>query len=162
MATIKGKVAKILNARELVLNIGSDVGVVTGMVFSILDQSGEDIRDPESGRVLGSLHRVKVKVKVNAVQKNMSVAITFRTTGSAQRLTNPFGTDLSSISQILGAYSRNIVRHETLAKPEGTYEPLAEKDSYVKVGDVAELVTSTMESTLASGEEGTASHGSDG
>lgn len=160
MATIKGKVAKILNTRELVLNIGSDAGVVMGMVFSILDKSGEDIRDPESGRVLGSLHREKVKVRVNAVQQNMSVAITFNTTGNAGLLGNPFGTDLNRISQILGAYSRNVVRHETLAIPQGMYEPLAEKDSYVKVGDVAELVKAATVSGPVTGDEAKEASGS--
>jgi len=150
MKTIRGKVAKILNTRELVLNIGSDAGVAKGMVFSILDQAGENIRDPETNKDLGSLRRVKVNVKVNAVYPSMSVAITYKTTGGAigsAVLRNPFGSDLSRISEILGAYSRSVVRHETLAKPEGAYEPLAEKDSFVKIGDVAELAVEAATSS---------------
>jgi len=52
---IRGKVARILNSRELAINVGSADGVDVGMYFDVLDPKGEDVKDPDSGEVLGSL-----------------------------------------------------------------------------------------------------------
>src|SRR6266704_2575452 len=75
---IRGKVARILNSRELAINVGSSDGVVEGMYFDVLDPKGEDIKDPDTGQVLGSLERPKVRVRVVKVQEHLSVASTFR------------------------------------------------------------------------------------
>ena len=34
---IRGKVARILNSREMVINVGSDSGVAVGMRFEVMD-----------------------------------------------------------------------------------------------------------------------------
>ena len=44
---IRGKVARILNSREMVINVGSDSGVAVGMRFEVMDAKGEDILDPD-------------------------------------------------------------------------------------------------------------------
>lgn len=139
MANIKGKVAKILNSRELVINIGSERGVTEGMLFNVLDPSGEDIRDPDTGRVLGSLRRTKLQVKVTSVYNKMAVAITFKkTTRHVGRTAFPaLGSEFSSIARLLDV-QRTVVKQETLKKPDEAYDPLDEKDSYVKVGDIVE------------------------
>ena len=76
---IRGKVARNLNSRELAINVGSADGVEVGMYFDILDPKGEDVKDPDSGEVLGSLDRPKVRVKVTKVQERLSVASTYKT-----------------------------------------------------------------------------------
>ena len=141
MTSIKGKVAKILNSRELVINIGSDAGVAEGMLFNILYPSGEDIRDPDTGHLLGSLRRTKLQVRVTSVYSNMAVAITFKkTTHHVGRTAFPsLGSEFSSIARLLDV-QRMVVKQETLKKPDEAYEPLDEKDSYVKVGDIVESV----------------------
>lgn len=145
MAEVRGKVAKILNSREIVINLGSDQGVTEGMIFNVLDPSGEDIKDPDTGRTLGSLRRTKLQVRVNAVQEKMAVAITFKkTTYHIGNVVLPsrqtaFESQFASIAKLLDV-KRTVVKEETLKKPEGTYDPLDEKDSYVKVGDIVELV----------------------
>lgn len=145
MTSIKGKVAKILNSRELVINIGSEIGVSEGMLFNILDPSGENIRDPDSGRVLGSLRRTKLQVKVTSVYGNMAVAMTFKkTTHHIGRTALPtIGSEFSSIARLLDV-QRTVVKQETLKKPDEAYEPLDEKDSYVKVGDIVESVQESV------------------
>lgn len=141
MTNIKGKVAKILNSRELVINVGSDSGVIEGMAFNVLDPSGEDIKDPDTGRVLGSLRRTKLQVKVTAVYSNMAVAITFKkTTHRIGRTAIPaFASEFSTLARMLDV-QRTVVKQETLKKPDEAYDPLDEKDSYVKVGDIVESV----------------------
>ena len=130
---IRGKVARILNSREVVLNIGSHEGVEPDMHFDILDASSQEIKDPDSGEVLGSLNRPKVRVRITHVQSLLSVATTYRKTRINIGGTGPGST--------LGAISRSflpeewVTRHETLEAKESGFDTLDEKDSIVKIGD---------------------------
>ena len=130
---IKGKVARILNSREVVLNIGSHEGVEPNMHFDILDANSQDIRDPDSGEVLGSLNRPKVRVRTTHVQSLLSVATTYRKTR-----VNIGGT---GSGPTLGALSDSLLpeewvtRQETLKTRQSGFDTLDEKDSIVKVGD---------------------------
>ena len=62
---IRGKVARILNSRDMVINVGSGSGVVVGMRFDVMDARGEDVEDPDTGEVLGSVERSKVRVEIS-------------------------------------------------------------------------------------------------
>ena len=75
---IRGRVARILNSRELALNIGSKHGVEVDMLFDVLDASAEDIKDPDTKMTIGSIYRPKVRVKVVEVQESISVARTYK------------------------------------------------------------------------------------
>lgn len=130
---IHGKVARILNARELALNIGSDHGVKIGMLFDVLDQKGEDITDPDTGEVLGSLQRPKVRVKIVSVQERLSVASTYKS-----REVNVGGSaDFGGIGRISAMLMppKYVRAYETLKTNEQTWEDLDETKSYVKSGD---------------------------
>lgn len=148
---IRGKVARILNSRELAINVGSADGVVVGMNFDVLDPKGEDIRDPDSGKVLGSLERPKVRVRVTKVQDHLSVASTYK-----ERKINVGGKGLSlgvgSAFSDLFMPPKYVTKYETLKTDEKTWENLDEQQSYVKTGDpvvqvVAELDIEQVEST---------------
>lgn len=133
---IRGKVARILNSREMVINVGAHSGVTVGMRFEVMDAKGEDIQDPDTGELLGSLERPKVKVKVNKVQERLSVASTYK-----QESVNVGGAGMDTRAP--GTYSLRELfmppkwetRYETLKTEEKTWEDLEEKDSYVKIGD---------------------------
>ena len=66
---IRGKVARVLNTREIAINVGVEDGVTVGMYFDVMDLQYEDIRDPDTDEVLGSIERPKVRVKVIHVQE---------------------------------------------------------------------------------------------
>lgn len=138
---LKGKVAKILNSRELVINVGLVQGVQLGMIFEVLDPKGENIVDPDSGEVLGSIDRPKVKVKVTKVFEKLSVASTY---GSKQ--VNVGGTGLGSIG--LRGFAQELMppkwvtKYETLKTTEKTWEDVDEKDCFVKIGDPVRQVPS--------------------
>ena len=125
---IRGKVAKILNSREVALNIGSDAGVLRGMVFEIRSPREEVIEDPDSGDVLGEVNLPKTRVKVNRTSSKFSVAATYR----SKRV------DVGDVGTLQPPQWET--RYETL-KLEGSFEigsePLDSWDSYVKVGDPA-------------------------
>lgn len=143
---IRGKVAQVLNSREVAINVGSDHGVSQGMYFDIVDPKGEDIRDPDSGEILGSLERPKVRVQVVTVQPKLSVASTYKKTK-----VNLGGEGGLALSQSISSLSRQlmppnwITRYETFKTTEKTWDQLEEKESYVKVGDPVVQVTATVE-----------------
>ncbi len=144
---IRGKVAQIVNSRELVLNIGAKQGVATGMYFDIIEPKGEDIKDPDSGEVLGSIERPKVRVRVTRVKERLSVASTYR---MRKKNIGGMGFDLSAgLSGILRPpkWSKE---YETLKTTEKTWEDIDEQQSYVKTGDPVVQVSdeqATIETT---------------
>ena len=64
---LEGKVVKLLNAREVVINLGRNSGVKCGMYFDVMDKDLENIVDPDTGEELGSIDRVKKTLKVTEV-----------------------------------------------------------------------------------------------
>jgi hypothetical protein len=75
---IEGKVAKVLNNRELVINRGSQHGVRVGDKFKV-GEKVEQILDPDTGKILGSLSQEKVRVKIVNVQPAFSIGQTYET-----------------------------------------------------------------------------------
>lgn len=134
---IEGAVAKILTARELVINRGSEDGVRTGMKFQILDRKVENVKDPETGKVLGSIDRPKVDVRVTRVAEHLSIAQTFH-----ERTVN-LGGSLMGVSGLMRQFEppKYETVYETLKTDEMTWEDLDESMSFVKTGDpVREIV----------------------
>jgi hypothetical protein len=76
--SIQGKVANILNERDLVINKGSEDGVSEGMFFKVT-QPDVPVRDPDSGTELGVLTREKIRVRVFEIHPRFSVAKTYET-----------------------------------------------------------------------------------
>ena len=74
---ITGQVALIEDDHTLVINRGSEAGVVAGMLFVVSAGTGPVITDPESGRELGRLSREKLLVRVFDVQPLFARAHTF-------------------------------------------------------------------------------------
>ena len=75
---VDGKVAKILNARELIINRGSEAGVEPDMKFKVLEERVE-IRDPDTGNNLGTLEREKIRIRITEVQPKFAIGRTYET-----------------------------------------------------------------------------------
>ena len=135
---IKGKVAHVLNTREIAINKGSTDGVAVGMHFDVMDTCYSNIKDPDTKQVLGSIERAKVRVKIIDVQEKLSLATTYRT---EKENTGPRISDL-----MLGSDWRT--RHETLktgGKLGNQPDELDEEDSYVKTGDPVVQVSEAID-----------------
>lgn len=117
---LEGKVIKILNAREIVINLGSQDGVNYGMYFDVLDNDLENICDPETNENLGSIKRSKITLLVAAIGEKLSVLKTFRQIGGG-------GWGVVAKSFIPLSY-------ETLKKQE-EFESISEFNSIVKIND---------------------------
>lgn len=135
---IKSKVARVLDSREIAIAAGSQQGVKIGMYFDVLDPKGEDILDPDTGDVLGSINRPKVRVKITQVQQRLSVASTFKKVKINVGGTNDeFEKLLASIGPLSRALMPReyVTKYQTLKTDEKTWEDLDEEESYVKKGD---------------------------
>lgn len=121
--TIEGKVADIINRRELIINRGEGSGVRVGMKFKVMDQI-LTITDPESKEQLGTLEREKIRVKISEVQPKFSVARTYET----------YRTVESSIPGLLG--SCTVTRVRTLETQEDTLQSPSDRVASVNAGDV--------------------------
>ena len=74
---IRGKVAAVLNSRQLLINRGSDHGVERGMCFSVLQEL--NVTDPETGDHLVDIPREVVRVQVIDVHSRYALAHTYET-----------------------------------------------------------------------------------
>ncbi len=139
---IRGKIARVLNEREIAINVGTTHGVTVGMYFDVMDAHDEDVRDPDTNEVLGSIERPKVRVKVTYIQERLSVASTYRSES-----VNIGGSGYD----ILGPFSRSLMppnwvtKYETLKKKEKISDELNEEDSLAKTGDPVVQVIETQE-----------------
>ena len=129
---IRGRVARILTAREIAINVGSESGVEVGMRFEVMDTEGQDVKDPDTGEILGSIERPKVRVEISKVQKRLAIASTYN------KVTVNIGGqgigDISSLSRLFMP-PKWVTKYETLKTEEKTWEDLDEADSYVNIGD---------------------------
>ena len=120
---IEGRVARILNERELVINRGAEQGIRDRMKFSVLEEEN-DIIDPETREVLGSLTREKIRVKIVDVQPKFSVGRTYET------------YQARSPSQFVGMlHTRTVTKIRTIDQPGGRSELFSDVVGYVQVGD---------------------------
>ena len=120
---IEGKVAKILNTRELVINRGSEDGVTNGMKFEVVDDFDE-ILDPDTLENLGTIKRVKIRVKADEVHPRFSITRTYET----YQVSEPSAI---SVAQSVH-FSRTVTKVKTISNSETAYE---EGRSYIRVGD---------------------------
>ena len=126
--TLTGQVAQILNAKEIVINLGREQGVRLGMKFAILTDPLE-IKDPATGEVLDLLVREKTRVEVKDVRDKIAVCRTYRTRTRVIRPNNM----ASAIEQIVG---RTVITEDSFYVDKGELTEAAPyANEYVKVGD---------------------------
>lgn len=133
---IRGSVAKILNAREIIINRGTEDGVEPGMRFTILDPEEDDVTDPETGEVLGVIHRPKLDVIVGRVEPRLA----FARTPHARRV-NAGGPDWEAMSRAFDRIRKP--RYATHTGALQTDEPLwdaGDGDRRVRTGDPVEQI----------------------
>jgi len=122
---IQGKVAAILNERELIINRGTASGVKEKMVFSVAPRE-EEVKDPDTGEILVSIPREKIRVKVSEVKEKMSVARTYETF-QVYEAPDPFVT--------LRMRRGQVTKVRTLRDETDFSGPFKPDRSFVNVGD---------------------------
>ena len=149
-APIRGKVARILNSREIVINIGSKDQVTVGMRFEVMDTKGHEVKDPDTGELLGSIERPKVSVKITKVQDRLSLASTYKTFK-----VNTGGRGFAGIASLSESLMppKWETKYETFKSDDQTWEDLDEDSSYVKIGDPVVQVIECIENSEDSDSE---------
>lgn len=128
-ALLQGKVAKILNEREVAINLGQSQGVKKGMRFAILAPTPEEIRDPETNELLDIVDRAKVFVRATEVREKITICSTYRTI-------KPAGGRFGSALDFGRLFDRPKEVPETLRVDDSSQPaPLSPEESYVKIGD---------------------------
>jgi hypothetical protein len=131
---IEGRVAQILNARELVINIGARHGVKRGMRFAVLSEKPMEIHDPETDEVLDIVDREKVRVEAAEVRDRITICRTYKT-----RLVSGGGalwTSISASMRLQQMYEPPQSVVESLSVEDSQFpKPLDPEDSYVKAND---------------------------
>ena len=125
---IRGKIARVLNSREVAINKGADDGVKIGMTFKILSTKGSEIKDPDTGEPLGSVDLVKDQRQSNNRARANRCCITFRS-----RRVNVGGHGFG----IGGMFEppKWETRIETLLIDDAAIKDLDEEDAIVQTGD---------------------------
>jgi hypothetical protein len=127
LAPLQGRVAAILNARELVINIGSLLGVKHGDKFAVLADAPLQILDPTTGKLLDTVDREKVRVQASQVRDTITICRTYRMKGG---ISDIFGTTEFMRSLSAGASPETLRITDSSTPP-----PLSEQESYVKTND---------------------------
>ena len=122
---IEGKVAKVLNKRELVINRGAQDGVKDGMRFEVFEESEEFI-DPETMESLGAITRSKIRVMVTDVQPRFSIARTYETYQVSE-----------GASSIIHLGGRILTKVKTISEHDDGFSDISyeRSRSVVRVGD---------------------------
>jgi hypothetical protein len=143
---IEGKVAQVLNEREVAINIGTEHGVETDMKFEILSEKPIIITDPDTGDEIGTIDRVKVRVKAVEVQPRMSIARTYETYQVNVGGAGPLFPALTEIAEISRRFvpEKWVTRVKTLRIDQSDLPgPLDEKYSIVRQGDRVRQIVET-------------------
>ena len=126
---LEGKVAQILNDRELVINIGANKGVLEGMRFAVIGPEFEVV-DPDSQAILGTVDREKVRVEAIEVQERLTICATYQTRTVGGGLGD---ICLATFKDVFSPRRRIPV---TLKSSDVDMPaPLSPEESYVKIGD---------------------------
>ena len=143
---LEGRVAGILNDREVVITLGEVSGVEIGMEFAILSPQAHEIIDPETKEKLGEMERVKVRLKASDVREKFSVLRTFET-----YTVNVGGTGPDIVGFSLFNPAKWVTRVETLRVEESDLPgELSESESIVKVNDRVVQILDDEESPILS------------
>ncbi len=124
---LEGRVAAILNARELVINIGSIAGVKSGQKFAVLAETPIEIHDPNTGEVLDTVDREKVRVQAHQIRGNITICRTYRLKAGF--------SGLLGATELARAFTSPAVPETLRISDDSTPPPLSEKESYVKTND---------------------------
>jgi hypothetical protein len=83
-----GKVVKVLNQFEVVVNFGSSDGVIENQRF-IVFQEGDEIKDPDTGESLGKLEIVRGQGEARHVQERLTTLRSIEINDEPQYLKRP-------------------------------------------------------------------------
>jgi hypothetical protein len=127
--TIKGKIIRIIDTRTVIINLGTKDGITNDSYFNILGEP-EEIIDPFTQDILGSVNIVKAKLKASQAYEKFTIATTSWISHSI-KLNNPLSASLADI------YETVEVDEGELRVDKSQIQPWKAKSELpVKIGDI--------------------------
>ncbi len=121
---IKGRIVRIINSTTVVINLGSEKGVDSESRFYVLGEA-EDVIDPETGEVLGSVTVTKVVLKASQVFERFTIAVS---------KWQEYGSGLTTF------ITEKVSRGSELKVEQNEIKPwLSKSEATVRVGDEVEV-----------------------
>jgi|GEM_PF-1338768 len=139
---VTGAVTNLLSETQLVVSIGSAKGAQEGDHVFLYYPDRVVVIDPSTQEDLGSFQRAKLDVRIVRVFERFSICETYQARTERSRSSIDFSSYAASIFARPPAIPTETTTtiKQTLRADDSTYpRPLEEKDSYVKVGDLAIL-----------------------
>ena len=133
---IRGVVAKIVSDREVILNRGTESGLIPGQYVIVIDPTTQSVPDPETGEDLGGLKRIKAVLRVVESTAKLSLAKTFRT--KRVRVGGGFGG--AGLGNMF-AETKYETRVETLQLDPQAGLPISDEESAISLKDPFEVVS---------------------
>jgi len=132
----RGRIIRIVDPQTVIIDLGSESGIEEGSIFRIVGKA-EEITDPETKAVLGTLAVVKGKVRASQVHPKFTIA-TSKWTSELVTLRLP-GDSLRAALDSMWDTSTETYGKE-LRVDQGELEPWkAESEEMVRVGDPVEV-----------------------
>jgi hypothetical protein len=129
--TLSGRIIRILDNTTVIVNLGSSDGITSETVFSVLGEP-EDVVDPETTEVLGTVSIVKGRVRAKSVSDKFTICTS---TWKAY-----------AFEQLLGMMALGAKGQGTVSEEGGAWRVLdkdvkpwrAVSEDFVRVGDQVE------------------------
>ena len=131
---IEGKVAAILNERELIINRGAEAGVKERMKFRVRPRQ-DLVKDPDTGKDLLTIPREQIRVQIVQVEPDYSIGRTYET-----YVTKATPAPLSELAVSLPTHEVTRVRTFRYPSDDVIFGPFEDGNSVVHVGDEVEEV----------------------
>jgi hypothetical protein len=132
MATITGRIIRILDTRTVIVNLGREHGISHNTTFRV-HASPESIVDPYTSEELGKVVLVKARLKASQVFDKFTIASTKWTESTFSGV----GSSSSSLLDWLG--SQPVDTGELRVLPEEIRPWRAVSEEPVRVGDTVEV-----------------------
>lgn len=134
--TIRGKIIRILDTSTVVINLGASDGVSPDSVFRVLAPP-ENIVDPDTGDVLGTLALVKVRLKADRVYDRFTVA---KSKWTSMETSLGGLLNIPSVESVLTPYQKEVeLGRELRVEPSDIQPWRAVSEDTVRIGDVVEV-----------------------
>lgn len=138
---IKGRIIRIIDRRTVVINLGEKHGIDNSSIFYILGEP-EEIKDPYTDEILGTVNVTKIKVKASQVFDKFTVATTSWTNIHYPSI---FLSGILKVGEL--AQTQTIDEGELKVKEDEIQPWKARSESPVKVGDEVEVEVNIKDSS---------------
>jgi hypothetical protein len=127
---ITGVVADVEDRFSIIISVGRDDGVETGMIFAVIGETGQRVVHPKTGDDLGPRVGEKLRVKVIEVYPQYSLAETYKIVSPLEAMSGDV-----DVADFIGSAGSIFGRQRIANQPSPSRKPAASVVVSVNVGD---------------------------